>query len=597
MPVLRRLRSVLSRGRSATRSILSLKPVRDLRFRHFKATSHEDASVTTLNPTLPDSHTLVVSSGALDDTQYTAEGTIQSVLDTVEEDLLAPPTPAPTPAATVGSATVPATPLLRTTSLPPSPPSNVTIPTVPDAVHESVRTPSPTSQASSARTTECVPSTPSFSLPSLAPLAEDLPIPFVQSPQAPLSPSARDIVQAYLATAHDPPPSLDLPALVSAVLKLTPSDLVGMHTQQPSGDTYTITRCLGCGAHGWIMEARTGDGQIVAVKIINKARVYRDAPGLKAQFMREILLMAQIARHIRAGEIPSTTPGLASALASWTDYCFDYTVMELYPTDLWRWLQVCHEDEFPFILAAAEMLAGLNRLHRMGYVHCDIKQENFLVSRTGHVVLADFGLAQFKDQMHLTACEMGTSGYIAPEMLFPGLFGEGPAVVNERVDVWGLGLVFLEMYYGAGRGVYDSKGDEGAKLQVATRDPLEMKEMRAIRSHNPVLYDLLSKMLVRDPRYRWNTEDLMRHEFFKGVPWNNLDQWAKDNNFITVAPPYQPSDVTPSHIRNMQGNTPDTPAVVCHQIVEQMLAEPPGMLWFQASPYVQEYTLAETSRF
>ena len=133
----------------------------------------------------------------------------------------------------------------------------------------------------------------------------------------------------------------------------------------------------------------------------------------------------------------------------------------------------------------------------MGYVHCDIKQENFLVSRTGHVVLADFGLAQFKDQMHLTACEMGTSGYIAPEMLFPGLFGEGPAVVNERVDVWGLGLVFLEMYYGAARGMYDSKGDEGAKLQVATRDPLEMKEMRAIKSHNPVLYDLLSKVCLR----------------------------------------------------------------------------------------------------
>ena len=69
----------------------------------------------------------------------------------------------------------------------------------------------------------------------------------------------------------------------------------------------------------------------------------------------------------------------------------------------------------------------------MGYMHCDVKHENFLVSSAGHVVLADFGLAEPVRQA-LALFENGTYGYMAPEMLFPGLFGRG-VVGSGVVDV------------------------------------------------------------------------------------------------------------------------------------------------------------------
>lgn len=129
----------------------------------------------------------------------------------------------------------------------------------------------------------------------------------------------------------------------------------------------------------------------------------------------------------------------------------------------------------------------------MGYIHRDVKHENFLVSSAGHVVLADFGLAEPVQQEAFF--ENGTYGYIAPEVMFPGLFGDG--AIDGRVDVWSLGLVFLEMYVRVQRPLYSGAGSEGAKSSVVKRDPLMMNTMRALKTRNLVFYDLLSKVCSR----------------------------------------------------------------------------------------------------
>lgn len=75
------------------------------------------------------------------------------------------------------------------------------------------------------------------------------------------------------------------------------------------------------------------------------------------------------------------------------------------------------EDLARFYLA--EIASALNALHSMGFVHRDVKPENILLDRFGHLKLADFGSAKAlsEDGSFISISPVGTPDYIAPELL------------------------------------------------------------------------------------------------------------------------------------------------------------------------------------
>jgi serine/threonine protein kinase/WD40 repeat protein len=98
---------------------------------------------------------------------------------------------------------------------------------------------------------------------------------------------------------------------------------------------------------------------------------------------------------------------------------------------------------------AAQFLAGLEAIHKAGLVHRDLKPENIMITRTGRVVVMDFGIAKQVAQLGGTIA--GTVPYMSPEQLA----GER---IDARSDVFSAGVVLAEMIHPAG--VYSQKTRE-----------------------------------------------------------------------------------------------------------------------------------------
>ena len=90
----------------------------------------------------------------------------------------------------------------------------------------------------------------------------------------------------------------------------------------------------------------------------------------------------------------------------------------------------------------AEILLGLEYMHKLGIIYRDMKPENVLIDIDGHIKLADFGLSKQDmggDALANSFC--GSPEYMSPEMLQ----GHGHSL---PVDYYSLGAILFEMITG-----------------------------------------------------------------------------------------------------------------------------------------------------
>lgn len=152
------------------------------------------------------------------------------------------------------------------------------------------------------------------------------------------------------------------------------------------------------------------------------------------------------------------------------------------------------------------LLRGLNYVHKIGFVHCDVKLQNILLCENGAVKIADFGLAR-----RITAgngfnsgCELrGTPLYMSPEMVAGG-------EVGTAADIWAAGCVVAEM--AAGAPAWKCGDLPGLLMRIGAGD-----ELPAIPDWlSADGKDFLGKCFVKDPRKRWTAEMLLNHPFISG---------------------------------------------------------------------------------
>lgn len=230
----------------------------------------------------------------------------------------------------------------------------------------------------------------------------------------------------------------------------------------------------------------------VAVKTLDPRLAEDD--DLRARFRREAVAAAAVAH-----------PNIVATYDTGEDDGVAYIVMELVEGATLRQAIDLHGALPPARAAdiAAQVADALAAAHARGLVHRDVKPSNVLVQLDGRVKVTDFGIAKAADQstddLTRTGSVMGTARYLAPEQL------EGRPV-DERADVYSLGLVLFEML--AGETPFGAETDIATAVARLTSQPPRLGDLRP--NITPGLAHVADRALARDPEERWPNAAAMR---------------------------------------------------------------------------------------
>jgi serine/threonine protein kinase len=251
----------------------------------------------------------------------------------------------------------------------------------------------------------------------------------------------------------------------------------------PKVGDYTVTRVIGQGGMGRVVQALSPDGSTVAVKTV----VWPE--GLNSRARWETVERFQ--REARAAR-SLTHPNIVRVLDIGADQDTFFIVMEFLDGQSVRELisiagSVKVDRAVEIIRSACEALAFA---HDQGVIHRDIKPDNIMVLRNGTVKLTDFGLASilYERGVTQTGTIMGTFAYMSPEQTK----GEK---LDPRSDIFSLGATFYEMV--TGRQAFQAEGPAALVHKIVTEDPPPVSALP------PHISRCLSKCLRKQPAYRF----------------------------------------------------------------------------------------------
>lgn len=150
---------------------------------------------------------------------------------------------------------------------------------------------------------------------------------------------------------------------------------------------------------------------------------------------------------------------------------------------------------------AKEIASALVQAHRMNIIHCDIKPHNILITKEGHVKVADFGIARAVSAATMTYGNnvVGSVHYFSPEQ------AKG-TTLTPKTDVYSLGVVMYEMLTGK----LPFNGETPVAIALKHLQDTAPSVRQLDSSIPPVVEAIVSKAMTKEPEARPDSSQLVR---------------------------------------------------------------------------------------
>uniref|UniRef100_A0A672HRB9 non-specific serine/threonine protein kinase n=1 Tax=Salarias fasciatus TaxID=181472 RepID=A0A672HRB9_SALFA len=247
----------------------------------------------------------------------------------------------------------------------------------------------------------------------------------------------------------------------------------------------------------------------------------------------------------------ANSPWVVQLCCAFQDEHYLYMVMEYMPGgDLVNLTSTYDVPEKWAKFYTAEVVMALDAIHSMGFIHRDVKPDNMLLDRHGHLKLADFGTCMKMDSTGMVHCDtaVGTPDYISPEVL-KSQGGDG--FYGRECDWWSVGVFIFEMLVGDTPFYADSLVGTYSKIMDHKNSLNFPDDVEISKDAKNIICAFLTDREVRLGRN--GVEEIKRHPFFKN------DLWTFDTIRDAVAPvvPELSSDIDTSNFDEIEDDKGD----------------------------------------
>jgi len=289
-------------------------------------------------------------------------------------------------------------------------------------------------------------------------------------------------------------------------------------------EQYEKIEKVGEGTYGVVYKAKDTSGEVYALKTI---RLEAEDEGIPSTAIREISLLKELQHPniVRLCDVIHTERKLT-------------LVFEFLDQDLKKLLDMCDGGLDPSTTRSFlyQLLRGVSYCHQHRVLHRDLKPQNLLINREGHLKLADFGLARaFGIPVRSYTHEVVTLWYRAPDVLM------GSRKYSTPVDIWSVGCILAEMINGRPLFPGSTEQDQVTRIFKTLGTPndrqwpgvAELPDWKPeTTNYEPQTWsgqsgivpgldangiDLIVHMLQYDPNARISAHAAMGHQYFRGL--------------------------------------------------------------------------------